>query len=274
MDVRAFAESLDALFVGDPADGRPLDPRFDEIVDSVQGFSSAGELAVLNRAAHALPVGEAYLEVGTFKGRSLCGAALDRPACRMYAMENFTEFGMAGADARSVLLSNLAKHTDGCDVRLLDGDAFRLLTKGVVDQPIGVYFYDGAHTGEAHHLALALIEPLLADEAVVLIDDASWPMVRRASLRFVADHPDWSQVRTFAARTNDDPAWANGLMVLGYQRSGAVPTLSAQDRARLAFQLSVRGPGHAVAWRTLQRYPGLIPLAKKVVPARSRTIAS
>jgi predicted O-methyltransferase YrrM len=265
---------LDDLFLGDPAEGQPVDPRFREIASAVQGFSSAGELTVLNRAAHALPDGEAYLEVGTFKGRSLCGAAVGQPSCRMYAMENFTEFGMAGAEARSVLLTNLADHTNGCDVRLLEGDAFRMLTSGVVDQPVGVYFYDGAHTGEAHHLALALIEPLLADEAVVLIDDASWPMVERASLRFVAGHADWFHLRTFAARVNDDPAWANGLMLLGYRRSGAVPKISAQDRARLAFQVSVRGPAHATAWRTLQRFPGLIPLAKKIVPSRSRTISS
>jgi predicted O-methyltransferase YrrM len=241
-------------------------------VASVEGFSTAAELAVLNLAARSLPPGEAYLEVGTFKGRSLCGAALDAPTCSLYGIENFMEFGMAGVDARTVLLANLATHADGTDLHLLEGDAFRLLRTGVIDRPVGVYFYDGVHTGEAHHLALALVEPLLADEAVVLIDDASWPMVARTTRRFVDSRPGWSVLRTFDAPTNDDPAWANGLMVLEFRREGAARGISATERARLAVQVSVRGPANALAWRTLQRFPSLVPLAKRAVPTGSRTV--
>ncbi len=272
LDTTAFTASLDELFIGDWADGRPRDPRFDEIVNGVDGFSTAAQLAVLNLAARSLPLGEAYLEIGTFKGRSLCGATLDVPGCRFFAVENFMEFGMAGADARNVLLTNLELHARDVDLHLLEGDAFTMLAPDNFDQPVGVYFYDGVHTGAAHHLALALVEPLLADEAIVLVDDASWPMVERATERYLVNHRDWSMLRTFSASANDDPAWANGLMVLAYRRSGAVAAVPPADRLRQKFQVSVRGPANALTWRTLHRFPQLVPIAKRVLPTRSRTV--
>ena len=55
----------------------PSDPRFAAVADDVTGFTTPAELAVLNLAARLLPDGEAYLEVGTFKGRSLCGVLVD-----------------------------------------------------------------------------------------------------------------------------------------------------------------------------------------------------
>ena len=130
----------------------------------------------------------------------------------------------------------------------------------------------GGGCREAHHLALALVEPLLADEAVVLVDDASWPMVARATRRFVDGRAGWSVLRTFDSPTNDDPAWANGLMVLEFRRVGPSRGLSATERVRWAFQVSVRGPANSLAWQTLQRFPGLVPLAKRVVPTGSRTV--
>ena len=107
MDVQAFASGLDGLFDGDPAQGRPVDPRFDEVASNVTGFTTPAELAVLKAAVDHLPRGEAYLEVGTFKGRSVCGALLDGTERTVVAVENFQEFGMAGAEARQELFGQL-----------------------------------------------------------------------------------------------------------------------------------------------------------------------
>ena len=187
MDTKAFLAALDGAFDGRPELGVPLDPRYAAVADDVTGFTTPAELAVLNLAARMLPEGEAYLEVGTFKGRSLCGALVDAPHRRYVAVENFMEFGMLGAEARRELVGNLERYAgDRNDVRLLEGDCFKLLARpDAVGEPVGVYFYDGAHTGMAHYLALGVVEPLLADEALVLVDDASWPMVARATTAYV-----------------------------------------------------------------------------------------
>lgn len=274
MDTHAFLARLDEVFAGDPQLGAVRDPRFAGVVADVAGFSTAAELAVLNLAARLLPEDEVYLEVGVFKGRSVCGALVDAPDRTYLAIENFMEFGMVGEDARRELCTNLSEHASDFDVRLLQGDCFQILNDpSSMPGPVGVYFYDGVHTGLAHHLALALVQPLLADEALVLVDDASWPMVRRATLRFLADRADWTVLQDFRAETDDDPVWANGLMVLRYRRTHrSAPGVDARTRVRRQLQVRVRGPFASTVWRTLHRHPGLVPIAKRLVPTRSRTI--
>jgi predicted O-methyltransferase YrrM len=277
-DTEAFLAAMPAAFVGDIAEGRPVDPRYDEIAERVSGFTTPGELAVLHLAASRLPEGEAYLEVGTYKGRSICAALLDAPAQRRFvSVENFTEFGMVGGAARTELMANL-DHYAGAhgSFRFVDGDCFAVLARpGVVDRPVGVYFYDGAHTQMAHFLALGVVEPLLADEALVLVDDATWPMVRAATLRYVQRHHGWSVLSCIDAATDHDPLWANGLMVLAYRRpAGARRVVPTDARWRRSVQVYARTPATKVIWRALDRFPQLVPVAKRLVPKRSRQVRS
>ncbi len=225
-------------------------------------MTTAREVAVLNLAASLLPADECYVEVGSFKGRSICGVSRGVSDRTFIAIENFAEFGMTGAEARAELMDNLERHCAGRDVRLVEGDAFALLGSGrCVDRSVGVNFYDGEHTARSHYLALGIIEPLLADEALVLVDDATWPLVQRAHARFLAAHRGWTVVRRWDARCNDDPQWANGLHALRFRRGGRRRGLSPRVRAALVAQRMVLGPARRTTWRTLARARWLVPLA-------------
>lgn len=274
MDVTAFLHDLDHLLVGPPQGERPRDPQHQELCDDVEGMTTANTVAVLNLAARHLPPDEAYLEVGTFRGRSLCGAVRGVDGRTFIAVENFVEFGMMGEEARAALMSNIARHAQGKDLTLMEGDAFRVLTdRRRFTKPVGVYFYDGEHTILAHYLALAVAEPLLADEALVLVDDATWPLVQKAHRRYMARHRGWSVVRRFDAAQQDDPLWANGLHVLRFTRPG--PRTRAQvleTKALLTAQRYVVGPARKAVWATLHRFPWLTPLAKKLNPTASSTV--
>jgi predicted O-methyltransferase YrrM len=276
VDTAAFLQALgDSFADGDVPAGQVLDARFAEIEGEVAGFTTQAELAVLSAAARLMPAGETYLEVGTFKGRSICAALLDAPDKDFVAVENFQEFGMLGRDARAELMRHVGERGAGRNIRLVEGDCFEVLHRPrLLDKPVGVYFYDGAHTGLAHWLALAVVEPLLADEALVLIDDASWPMVRKATDRYTASRPGWTVVMDLRAQEQDDPVWANGLLVLRYRRAGPVQLLSPGGRLLRRFQVHVRAPATTLVWRTLHRFPQLVPLAKRLVPKRSRSVAS
>jgi len=275
VDTSAFDAALDGLFAGPIADGVPLDDRFGGIVADVAGHSTPAELAVLNLAARLLPAGEAYVEVGSLKGRSLAGALLDAPDRSYLAVESFREFGMLAASSRRELAANIARYGAGHRVRLHDGDCFALLARpGAMPEPIGVYFYDGAHTGLAHYLALGVIEPLLADEALVLIDDSSYPIVDAATRRYLGRHPGWTVLRDIRAETDHDPRWANGLLALAYRRpAGAARRLAPDVRWRRLLQVYLRGPATTVVWRVLHWFPWLVPLAVRLVPKRSRTVS-
>jgi hypothetical protein len=274
VDTSAFAAALDGLFAGPLADGVPADPRFAAITADVAGHSTAAELAVLNLAARLLPTGEAYLEVGTLKGRSMAGALVDAPDRTYVAVESFREFGMLAAASRAELAANLDRYGAGHRLVLREGDCFAVLARpGAVPEPVGVYFYDGAHTGLAHYLALGVAEPLLADEALVLVDDSSYPMVEAATRRYLDRHPGWTVLRDIRAAGDHDPRWGNGLLVLAWRRPlGAPRRLSPDVRWRRLLQVHARGPATSLVWRALNRYPGLVPLATRLVPKRSRTV--
>jgi predicted O-methyltransferase YrrM len=274
VDTAAFLDALTGVFdeQGIRA-GRVVDSRIGPLAAEVPGFTTPSELAVLSTAARVLPADEVYLEVGTFKGRSICAAMLDAEGKDLVAVENFQEFGMVGQEARAELMRHVGARRAGRSLRLVDGDCFEVLRRpGLLERPVGAYFYDGAHTGLAHWLALAVVEPLLADEALVLVDDASWPMVRRATERYTSSRPGWETVLDLPATRQDDPVWANGLLVLRFRRTGPVAPLSPTARALRRFQVHVRGPVTSLVWHTLHRFPWLVPLAKLVVPKRSRSV--
>jgi hypothetical protein len=274
VDTSAFAAALEGIFAGPLADGVPADPRFTAITADVAGHSTPAELAVLNLAARLLPEGEAYLEVGTLKGRSMAGALLDAQDRTYLAVESFREFGMLAEASRAELAANLDRYGGGHRLILREGDCFAVLAgSGAVSEPVGVYFYDGAHTGLAHYLALGVVEPLLADEALVLVDDSSYPMVEAATRRYLDRHPGWSVLRDIRAEGDHDPRWANGLLVLAWRRPpGSRRRMGADVRWRRLLQVHARGPATSAVWRALNRFPGLVPLAARLVPKRSRTV--
>lgn len=272
MQLERFLDAVEASFDGDPQVSDPSDPAFAELTRTVNGYTSANELAVLNAAARALPEDECYLEVGSYKGRSICGAVRSVPDRTFYVLENYLEFGMQGQEARAELEHNLATHAAHADVRLIEGNCFSLLRRpGLLDRPVGVYFYDGEHTATSHYLALGIIEPWLADEAVVLVDDATYPMVTDAHDAYIARHPQWRVERRWDARTNDDPRWANGLHALSFRRDAATARGSEEPwdvRWRRLGYRTVLGPGQKAAWTAIHRFPGLVPLAKRLYPSK------
>lgn len=272
MRVDDFLAEVDKAFDGDPRTSAPVDPTFERIAATVNGYTSANELAVLNVAARVMPADECYLEVGSYKGRSMCAAVQGVTDKAFYVVENYLEFGMQGQEARAELEDNLRTHAAHADVRLIEGNCFSLLRRpGLIDRPVGVYFYDGEHTGLSHYLALGIIEPWLADEAIILVDDATYPMVSGAHEDFIARHPQWRVERRWDAETNGDPRWANGLHALSFRRD--VATARGSDEPwdvrwrRLAY-LSSLGPGQKAAWKAIHRFPELIPLAKKLYPSK------
>jgi predicted O-methyltransferase YrrM len=279
MDLEGFQAALAGLFGGDLRADHPVDRRFREVVADVPGMATEHKLALLNLAAAHLEPGEAYLEVGTFKGLSLIGAMLGNEGRPFYAIENFLEFNLAGRRARDELEANLARWVGAGRARLLEGDCFDLLRTGAgLEEPVGVYFYDGAHGRLPHYLALGVAERWLADRALVVIDDASWPIVSRPTDRYLAAHPGYRLLFDLAAEREEDPRWWNGVRVYAFERQaagggrgGARPAGLDVAWRLLAYDLVYR-PATRLAWRTLPRHPALCAAVLRVVPLASRRV--
>lgn len=209
MRVDDFIADLPTLWDGDPQDAdAPVDRRFRAVIETVEGMASENTLALLNLAAAHLADGEVYAEVGTWKGCTITGASLGR-AGRFVAVDDFSEFGGPRIEA----VANL----NACGATLIEGDFRDVLAR--IGSPIGVYFYDGAHNFSDQYDALRVAEPLLANEAVVVIDDTVLRGVTAANRLYTERRPQYELIARFDPTRRACPRWWNGIEVYAFRRA-------------------------------------------------------
>jgi len=175
-------------------------------------MSTLAIAAVINAAVGALPDGQAYLNIGVWRGFSLFAGMLGHADRICIGVDDFSLFPDATAFGTGFARRASARHA----FFELDYEAYFM---GHHRQPIGVYCYDGPHEYEHQLRGLELAEPYLADGAVILVDDANWEAPRRATLDFVARRTGRYRVLADLPTACDrHPTWWNGLLVL--QKTG------------------------------------------------------
>lgn len=245
MDTQAFLSGLSLLWDGDPqvAD-HPRDRRFRAVLDTVRGMATENKLALLNFAASNLEPGEIYLEVGAFAGCSIIAAALGNDA-QFVTIDDYSRPGSSAEECRR----NLARY--GLDnVELIDADVWDVLSDPPFSAPVGVYFYDGGHRFVEQYRALEAIEPLLADDALVIIDDTRRREVARANRLYTSNRPQFEPVLRFVSPSADEPRWWNGLEVYAFRRArgpGRPPSTVMLTLARAAARVNTASIRHRAA---------------------------
>src|SRR5690348_12803812 len=176
MDVEGFLRSLPRAFADFPRSEAPLDRSLRPVLDAVDGLSEENNLALIGLAAGHLEAGEAYVEAGTYRGRSLIAAAL-------------------AGEADCVGIDNFSFD---------DSDPAAL-------QAVGVFFYDADHSTEATRAAFEAVIPHLSERALIVADNADWPKVRAAIDGFVGAHPEAELALRIAGREGGQPWWWDGV---------------------------------------------------------------
>lgn len=228
MDTQAFRKAFWERFKGSERN-EPCYAYWDPLVvaevdlcPDVEGMMSIKKQQLLNLAFGFLEEGEAYLEVGTYQGKSVVSAVLNNGPRTVYACDNFSEFDR---NSFEITQGNLARYGLLDRVTFLDCDFREIFSGERLEVPIGFYFYDGAHDAESQFLAIAEVEAFLADEALVLVDDwrfapDSQSHAKEATLRAMAQsRHSWKILYELPARFNGDRAmWWNGVGVLSFRR--------------------------------------------------------
>jgi predicted O-methyltransferase YrrM len=233
---------------------RPLSDRFDEILTVTQGMATANKLALLNAAAGALDDDERYVEVGTYRGTSVIGAALGHPSKRFVAVDNFSEFGGPIEACRQ----NLARFTTG-NVELINDDAWTVLATPRLAN-IGVFFYDGRHTFGDQWRAFEAVEPHLAPRALVIVDDTHHRQVAAACRLYTSNDARYELLVEYDSPYNGEPRWWNGVQVYWFDRDAGAKAPTRPVR-RLAAELWW-GLGYE-SWRALRRRKTYLLLRKR-----------
>jgi predicted O-methyltransferase YrrM len=216
VDVERFERDLPALFDDFPRSPEPRVRRFADVLEAVPGLARENNLALVNLAASLVPEGESYVEVGTFRGTSLISALRGNDRLDAVAVDDFS----FRDGSRELLEENLARFGLAGRPTILEGD-FRQVLGGdaLADRRVGVYYYDAGHTYEEQLAGLRLIEPHLADGALLIVDDSDWERVERADRDYLASQP---RARLLFDIPGDDkgfPHWWKGVHVIAWDAS-------------------------------------------------------
>jgi predicted O-methyltransferase YrrM len=224
VDVDRFETRLPELFEDFPRSEHPRRRRFDDILEAVPNLARENNLSLVNVAAVLLEPGESYVEAGTYMGASLIAAARENEGKDLVGIDDFS-FGsleLPQVDGRSLpaadrarLDQNLARF--GVEATILEGDAQELLRSGALgERRVGVYYYDAGHSYEQQLEGLKVIEPYLADSALLIVDDSDWADVERATRDYLAGQPRAQLLFEIPGREQGQPQWWEGVTVLGW----------------------------------------------------------
>lgn len=219
MNIQRFVSAFESIWPGQEAAN--FAPIFDDPCADVSGYSAPKNLRLLNLAFALLDPNEAYLEVGTWVGKSLISAMKNNADRTVYACDNFSEFG----GSLEVLRTNLLRYGLWEKISFFDADFRKVLNKMSMPIPVGLYYIDGAHDEASQRDGVKIAEDLLADTALVIVDDwrfaaDSQSYAKIGTERAIAESKHaWTLLFDLPARFNGDQAlWWNGVGVFAFQR--------------------------------------------------------
>ncbi len=122
-----------------------------------------------------------YLEIGTWKGSSVCSAMYENNAT-VVCIDNWSEFG----GPKKEFMENFEKFKGNCQATFIEKDCFKVNVKQL--PKFNIYMYDGDHTDESHYKAINYFLDCLDDIFILIVDDWNWDGVRRSTMKSIVDN--------------------------------------------------------------------------------------
>jgi hypothetical protein len=116
-----------------------------------------------------------YLEIGTWKGSSVCSAMCGNKAT-VVCIDNWSEFG----GPKSEFLTNFNKYKGNNNANFIEQDCFTVDTSHL--PKFNIYMYDGNHAEDSHYKALIHYYNCLDTTFIFIVDDWNWKEVRDGTL--------------------------------------------------------------------------------------------
>jgi hypothetical protein len=119
-----------------------------------------------------------YLEIGTWKGSSVCSAMCNNKA-KVLCIDNWSEFG----GPKNEFLVNFEKFKGENDATFIENDCFKVDVSAL--PKFNIYMYDGNHSCECHYNALLHYYNCLDDVFIFIVDDWNWKFVRDGTINSI-----------------------------------------------------------------------------------------
>ena len=115
-----------------------------------------------------------YLEIGTWKGSSVCSAMCGNKA-NVICIDNWSEFG----GPKSEFLENFNKFKGNNNATFIENDCYQVDVSTL--PKFNIYMYDGNHSNESHYKALLHYYECLDNIFIFIVDDWNWVDVRNGT---------------------------------------------------------------------------------------------
>jgi hypothetical protein len=117
-----------------------------------------------------------YLEIGTWKGSSICSALCGNVATAV-CIDNWSEFG----GPKKEFLKNFEKYKGKNNAQFIEEDCYKVDISKL--PKFNIYMYDGNHSKDSHYKALVHYYDCLDDRFIFIVDDWNWKDVRDGTLQ-------------------------------------------------------------------------------------------
>ena len=123
--------------------------------------------------------GARYLEIGTWKGSTVCSAMCGNQAS-VVCVDNWALFD----GPKNEFLANFNRHKGENNAHFVEGDSFAKSTVQKIkarQNSFNIYLYDGCHKRESHAKALTHLITLMDGTFIFVVDDWNWSYVRQGT---------------------------------------------------------------------------------------------
>ena len=190
---------------------------------NIPGLTSARVQTLLNTLAQGV---DTYLEVGAAMGATFCATIKDNPLTAV-AIDNWKEqiqpatnnIDALPANSVHTFIENVKPFKGHSTITVVDSDLFAVDTSRWLNK-IKLWFYDGPHDFESTKRAVQHYYNTLADEAIIVFDDANWQGVvdgARAGLESVGAKITYEKM--MLTEVEDPNSWWNGLYIVVIQKN-------------------------------------------------------
>lgn len=181
--------------------------------ETPDGLTSDRMKGLLNCLA---AISSSYLEIGVLNGATFC-AALQNNTLQAYAVDHWKDQTTAanGKDvkgSKQTFIENAKKFKGQSTITVFDCHYLQVEKSKLV--PIDLFFYDADHSKNANYSAIRYFADRLADNAILVFDDAYWDGVVAGAREGIADSGlEILFDRIILNEQEDDKMWWNGFYI-------------------------------------------------------------
>ncbi len=215
MNFQKFIQQLPNFYDNGELDTvQPKSDQFQQIRQQVQARISVNFMQLLNFVVDCLEPDEMYCEVGTQQGSSLIAALFGHPEHIAYAVSEIPNDNSLEQLLENVQCFDLEEQIIFCNQ---DFESFFLELREVeAETQIGVYYYQGLSDYRSVLMGLLLVQPFLANQAIILINSANKETVQQAIWDFMAVFPQCQILLELSSLINLDKIVGRDLKVLSW----------------------------------------------------------